>query len=125
MHEGDDGRGAALRERYLAERCYVGEWWNRDDDEAVSVARVRVEPGVTTRLHRLAGTVERYLILAGRGRTEVDGRPRNVGAGDVVVIPAGIPQRIANTGKRDLTFLAVCTPRFRAEHYEDLEDATA
>lgn len=125
MHEGNDGRGAALHERYLAERCYLSEWWNRPGDEAVSVARVRVEPGVTTRLHRLAGTTERYLILAGSGRTEVGGKTRDVCAGDVVVIPADVPQRITNTGKVDLTFLAVCTPRFTAQNYRDLENPAA
>ena len=39
----------------IAERCRVLEAWNRPDDPAQSVARARVAPGVTTRLHRLAG----------------------------------------------------------------------
>ena len=31
-------------------------------------------------------------------------------------------QRIANTGDEDLIFLALCTPRFRENAYEDIED---
>jgi hypothetical protein len=30
-------------------------------------------------------------------------------------------RRIANSGATDLIFLALCTPRFLAEAYEDLE----
>jgi mannose-6-phosphate isomerase-like protein (cupin superfamily) len=44
-----------------------------------------------------------------------------VKAGDVVLIPAGKFQRIANVGKDDLVFLCICTPRFEAKHYHDRE----
>lgn len=121
MDEESDKNAAPLQERYFEERCYLSEWWNTGEDEPVSVARVRVEPGITTRLHRLNGIAERYFILAGRGRAEIDGRAREVGPGAVVLIPASAAQRITNTGECDLTFLAVCTPRFRADLYEDLE----
>lgn len=45
-----------------------------------------------------------------------------VGVGDVVLIPPGCPQRITNTGSADLVFLAICTPRFMPQAYEDIED---
>ncbi len=105
-----------------AERCRIVEVSNSADDPDVSIARARVGPGVTTRWHRLAGTAERYVILAGAGRVEVgDLPPQRVGPGDVVLIPPGRRQRIANVGAADLVFLALCTPRFRAECYEDVE----
>ncbi len=109
-------------EYYFEERCHITEWWNSADDEATSIARARVEPGVTTRLHRLGGVTERYVILAGTGHVTVGDRaPETVGPGDVVVIPPGVSQRIANPGGADLVFLAICTPRFRPAIYEDLE----
>jgi hypothetical protein len=40
----------------------------------------------------------------------------------VVVIPPSCPQRITNIGEHDLVFLAICSPRFRPEAYEDMED---
>jgi mannose-6-phosphate isomerase-like protein (cupin superfamily) len=45
--------------------------WNSPADAEVSVARAQMEPGVTTRWHRLHGVTERYLILEGQGRVEV------------------------------------------------------
>ncbi|SDX28298.1 cupin domain-containing protein [Thiocapsa roseopersicina] len=109
-------------EYFTDEGCFILETWNRADDPAVSVARARVEPGVTTRLHRLAGIAERYLILSGTGRVEVEGiTPRVVGPGDLVYIPADQGQRIANTGAADLVFMAICTPRFVPEAYLDIE----
>lgn len=111
-------------EYYFEERCHITEWWNTVDDEAASIARARVEPGVTTRLHRLRGVIERYVILEGTGRVTVgDGTPEQVGPGAVVIIPPDTSQRIANVGATDLVFLAICTPRFRPEIYEDLEDS--
>ena len=109
-------------EVYTPERCYVIELANTPDDPSASVALARVVPGITTRWHRLVGTIERYVIIEGRGRVEVgDLAPREVAAGDVVIIPALCRQRITNVGKQDLTFLAICTPRFQQKNYEDVE----
>ncbi len=109
-------------EYWFEERCHIIEWWNTPADAAVSVARARVEPGVTTRLHRLRGVVERYVILEGRGRAEVGaGMPQEVGPGAVVVVPPDTAQRITNIGDSDLLFLAVCTPRFTRDAYEDID----
>ena len=47
--------------------------------------------------------------------------PQRVGPGDVVLIPPDCRQRIKNVGGTDLLFLAVCTPRFRPEAYEDID----
>ena len=107
-------------EFYTEERCHITELSNLPEDPDCSIARARVAPGTTTRWHRLAGVAERYVLLAGCGRAEIGDLPaRAVGPGDVVLIPPGCRQRIANVGAGDLVFLAVCTPRFRPELYED------
>ncbi len=107
-------------EYFTPEECYIIELSNTPDDPDASIARVRVAPGVTTRWHRLAGTAERYVILDGRGRVEIGSLPpQEVGIGDVVLIPPSCRQRITNLGRGDLIFLAICTPRFRPEAYED------
>lgn len=109
-------------EYYFVEGCHINELSNTPDDEAVSIARARVAPGVATRWHRLRGIVERYVIVSGTGRVEVGALPaQEVTAGAVVVIPALCRQRITNVGGDDLVFLAICSPRFRPEAYEDLE----
>ncbi|ADC62940.1 cupin domain-containing protein [Allochromatium vinosum] len=109
-------------EYFMEEGCFILEGWNRPEDPALSIARARVEPGERTRLHRLDGVVERYLILVGVGLLEVEGlEPRRVGPGDLVYIPAGAAQRIENDGDCDLIFLAICTPRFTPEVYQDIE----
>jgi len=118
-------RGDAGTEYDTPERCFILELSNDAADPQVSIARARVAPGVTTRWHRLRGIAERYVVLAGHGRVEVEGAPPgDVGPGDVVRIPAGCRQRIANTGAQDLLFLAVCTPRFVLAAYEDAETST-
>lgn len=109
-------------EFHTAEQCYIIELSNTPDDPEVSIARARVAAGVTTRWHRVVGTTERYVIVEGRGRVEVgDLPPHEVSAGDVVLIPPSCPQRITNTGDGDLIFLAICTPRFTPDAYEDID----
>lgn len=111
-------------EYWFVEGCHILEWHNRAEDPALSVARARVAAGQTTRWHRLQGITERYLILSGRGRVEIEGlAPAEIGAGAVVVIPPGYAQRIACLGDEELVFLAMCTPRFEAQAYVDVEDA--
>ena len=116
-------RPEGSKEYFTPEQCYILELSNSPDDAACSIARARVAPGVTTRWHRVKDTAERYVILEGRGRVEVgELPPQDVKPGDVVLIPPSVRQRFTNTGEENLTFLAICTPRFRQEAYEDLRD---
>ena len=111
------------REYDTAELCAINELSNTAADEDLSIARARVSPGVATRWHVLRGIAERYVILEGEGVAEVgEGMSERVMAGSVVLIPPGMRQRIRNTGAADLVFLAVCTPRFRPEAYEDVDE---
>lgn len=104
------------------ERCYISEIWNSSEDESVSIVRAKVLPGVTTALHYLEDVDERYLIINGKGRVEVGDLPQTeVGPGDLVVIPAGISQRITNVGEDDLVFYCICSPRFNPDCYHDIE----
>lgn len=110
-------------EYYTPEQCYITELSCPPRDEEMSIARARVEPGVTTLLHRLDGIDERLFIVAGTGRVEVgDLPPADVSPQDVVLIPRGTSQRITNTGEDDLVFVCVCTPPFEPGCYEDLEE---
>jgi len=116
-------RFAPSDEYYFKEGCYILELSNVEDDPAVSIARARVPRGVTTRLHRLHGIVERYLILEGIGTVEIGSLGRQqVQPGDIAIIPSECPQRVSNTGTGDLVFIAICTPRFTRSAYEDLEN---
>ncbi|TDJ44023.1 MAG: cupin domain-containing protein [Gammaproteobacteria bacterium] len=109
-------------EYFTDERCYILELRNSPDDPDVSIARARVEPGVTTKRHRVVGTAERYVILEGAGVVVIgDLDEQAVGAGDVVFIPPGVVQSVANTGDQDLVFLCICTPRFEWDNYESVE----
>jgi mannose-6-phosphate isomerase-like protein (cupin superfamily) len=109
-------------EFYTAEKCHITELCNSVDDPDVSIAKARVEPGITTNWHRLKATSERYCILSGIGVVEIgELPPQEVYCGDVAVIPPMCRQRITNTGTEDLIFLAICSPRFLPGNYEDIE----
>ena len=122
-----DAKSAVWKQRvesefFTPERCHIIETYNSAADEACSVARARVQRGVTTAWHQVEGTVERYIMAQGRGRVEVGNFPaEDVGPGDVVIIPAGVRQRISNIGDEDLIFFCVCTPRFQPQNYRALE----
>ena len=100
-------------EVYTGERCFIRELLNEAACPEVSVARCRVEPGVTTELHRL-DVLEWYVIERGAGQLRV---------GEAAPIPAGTAQQIRNPGDEDLVFLCVCAPRFTPDGYESLETA--
>lgn len=109
-------------ESMIQEGCCILENWNDGSDPAVSIARARVGAGKTTQLHRLRAVDERYVIIQGTGTVRVgDLAPSRIQPGDVVVIPAGVPQQISNEGADDLVFYCVCTPRFSPGCYEALE----
>lgn len=111
----------AKPEVWTAERCYITELVNDERWPEFSVARCRVEPGVTTQLHALS-VHEVYVIESGSGLMSVgDDEPYPVGPGSVVTIPIHISQRIENTSSDDLLFVCVCTPKFSQNCYTSLE----
>lgn len=110
------------KEFYTAERCHILEIINDSHDRSRSLARARVEPGVTTAWHRLKDTTEIYQIVSGTGEVELGEDFRQiVTAHDTIDIPANTAQRITNIGDEDLIILCFCTPAFSAECYEALE----
>ncbi len=110
-------------EYYTDELCYINELSNSPNDPDVSIAHARVQAGITTRLHRLRGITERYVILEGQGLVEVgELAPQVIKCGDVILIPPECKQRITNIGTGDLVFLAICSPQFQQNAYEDIED---
>jgi mannose-6-phosphate isomerase-like protein (cupin superfamily) len=104
------------------ERCHIIELLNSTQDRTSSLARARVESGVTTAWHALKDTAEIYYILEGTGKVELgENYTQELSKGDILKIPSNTAQRITNTGIDDLVFLCFCTPAFGEDTYEDLE----
>lgn len=115
------GEAKPHTEVWTIERCYITELLNTASQPEVSLARTRVEPGVTTQLHQLSVS-EWYVIESGNGLMRVgDEQPFAVGPGDTVTVPKHVPQQITNSGDEDLYFLCICTPKFSQECYTSLE----
>ena len=111
----------AKPEVWTGEPCYISELINDEAWPEFSIARTRVEPGITTQLHALS-VHEVYVIESGTGLMAVgDDAPFPVGPGEIVTIPKHCSQSIENTGTDDLLFLCICTPRFSQECYTSLE----
>ncbi|MFQ6005054.1 MAG: cupin domain-containing protein [Woeseia sp.] len=121
MHNSIVKGGSPRDEVWTGERCFIKELMNDPAIPEVSLAQCRVPPGTTTQLHRLS-VDEWYVINQGSGLMEVGSdTPFEVCPGDTIAIPAGVSQRITNTGESDLVFHCVCIPRFRSDSYESLE----
>ena len=109
-------------EFFTEELCHITELSNSPNDPEQSIARARVAPGITTCWHALIDTTERYVLISGQGIVEIgDLPPTAMNPLDVAIIPAGMRQRITNSGTTDLVFLAICTPRFRPECYQHID----
>jgi mannose-6-phosphate isomerase-like protein (cupin superfamily) len=111
------------KEFFTNERCHILEMLNNHkSDKPFSIARARVESGVTTVWHRLNGILEFYYILEGRGFMEIGEDPGfAVKQNDIVQIEPGMAQRIKNIGDEDLIFLVICNPPFTDDNYEEFD----
>jgi len=108
-------------EYWFEEGCFIHETAN-DGGDNLSIARARVPAQSKTKSHLLLDTAERYIIISGEGEIILGEEIRqHVEVGDVVRIPPDIRQCIRNTGKEDLVFYVICTPRFRRECYVSLD----
>lgn len=117
-------RSDESKEFFTNERCHILELLdNHNTAKPFSMARARVEPGVTTAWHRLSEITEYYYILSGRGLMQIDEEDGfEVSTNDVVTIPPNSAQRIQNMSDDDLIFLAICNPPFTDSNYEDLDN---
>lgn len=78
-----------------------------------SLAHATVSPGQTTLPHKLK-TSEVYYILEGEGIMHIDGESAKAGQGQTIYIPPYAKQNIENTGGKDLIFLCIVDPAWRA-----------
>jgi mannose-6-phosphate isomerase-like protein (cupin superfamily) len=120
-------KASSLKESLTPEGCFVSENWGLVSygDKTVSIARARIEPGITTKPHHLESIQEIYLITKGKGKVQIAGlEPTNVEEGDTIIIPDGTSQKITNIGKTDLIFYCICTPAFTENLYRAEEKKT-
>lgn len=108
-------KAKSLHEFDTPEGCQITENWASQN---VSIAKAKVKPGITTVPHHLEDVDEIYVIVKGKGKVKIGNlKPAIVKSGDTVFIPANASQQITNTGRTDLVFYCICTPRFTQECY--------
>ena len=92
--------------------------------ERFSAGVVQLEPGKGHELHTHPDSDEILYVVGGTGEQTVDGDTRDVGAGEMVYIPAGVEHGTVNTGWETLTLLAVYAPPGPEDVLADLPDCT-
>jgi quercetin dioxygenase-like cupin family protein len=75
--------------------------------EKLSAWKVRLSPGAGSPVHTLTEG-EAFIALAGRGTFEFDGRVHELGAGDAICVPPGVPFRLAAAEAAEEPFEAIC-----------------
>jgi len=77
-----------------------------------SLAEARLPVGGSTQEHFHPKCEEIYYITHGAGRIRIEGRTREVGAGDAIAIPPGQKHKLWNTGNETLRLLCCCAPAY-------------
>jgi len=111
-------RLADCREIVAGDRTRLRELLHPERDQVgvrYSLAIARLEPGASSRPHRLR-TSEVYYIIRGQGEVYVADETAKVSAGDAVYIPAGAVQWLENTGGEPIEFACIVDPAWRPEH---------
>jgi mannose-6-phosphate isomerase len=78
-----------------------------DEAPGYKVKRIEVHPGGRLSYQRHARRAEHWFVVAGEAQVTVDGRARDIAAGDAVDVPRGAAHRIANVGTGPLVFVEV------------------
>ena len=78
--------------------------------ERFSAGVVQLKPGKGHDLHEHPDSDEILYVVSGEGRQTIAGDAREIGAGEMIYIPAGIEHGTINTGWETLKLLAVYAP---------------
>lgn len=65
------------------------------------------EPGQSQTVHAHDGADKFYLVLSGKATVTVGGETREVGAGDLVLAPAGVPHGVPRASERTVMLVAI------------------
>ena len=93
-----------MADKHTTEKLLEGD---RLSGKVTLFAKVTILPGDELSYHEHHGETETYYILSGTGMYEDDGRAVPVEAGDVTFCKDGCGHGIKNTGKEDLSFVAL------------------
>jgi quercetin dioxygenase-like cupin family protein len=89
------------------EKFYKTTLWQ---GEHVMIGLNCLEPGQTQPTHAHPGADKFYFVLTGSGSFIVGEEEKSVGAGSLVVAPAGVPHGVTNTGAERLSLLIAIAP---------------
>ena len=101
-----DGAGASLPSWRAAAGDSAGRFEGAPYGSPVSFFVVETAPGDGPAMHRHP-YAETFVVLSGRGRFEVDGRPIEVEAGDVLVAPPETAHGFRALGPERLWLVAI------------------
>jgi quercetin dioxygenase-like cupin family protein len=65
------------------------------------------EPGQSQRIHAHEGADKFYLVLSGKASVTVGEETREVGAGDLVLAPAGVPHGVPRAHERTVMLVGI------------------
>ena len=89
-----------------------------------SLAEARLPAGASTQEHYHVRTEEIYYLTHGAGRMRIDGKTRDVRAGDAIAIPPGSKHKLWNTGAEPLRLLCCCAPAYEHDDTIITENVT-
>jgi mannose-6-phosphate isomerase-like protein (cupin superfamily) len=83
-------------------------------DLECSIAHAIIPPGESTLPHLLKNATELYYILEGSGEMHIGKEAASVSPGRIILIPPRARQWIRNTGRDNLVFLCIVSPKWQA-----------
>jgi mannose-6-phosphate isomerase-like protein (cupin superfamily) len=83
-----------------------------------SLAEAQLPVGGATQEHFHPRAEEIYYITHGAGKIRIEGKTRDVRAGDAIAIPPGQKHKLWNTGAETLRLLCCCAPAY--EHSDTI-----
>ena len=92
-----------------------GEYKKLFQESSVWVKRVEVKPGCRLSLQRHLKRSEKWIIVSGTAKAEVEGLEHILSAGSVIDIPVGVVHRLANIGNSDVVFIEVACGEYLGE----------
>ena len=80
------------------------------ESERILVGLNCFRPGQEHAVHTHAGQDKLYHVLSGRGEFQVGDDRLELGAGELVLVPGGVPHGAACAGDEDLVVMVVMSP---------------